>query len=251
MVKTVTIKDILTDEEIKKYNEEWKNFTGKYHLNTSYNTHSGKPVISQVYHFQDKSLFKAHVICRDKKKKKLRSFDPYFVSEYHLNPFWHITHYSIVAEQMYHASTHLIRDNNKYSVKEIPQEFKLHEPIYWNRNISIELISIPTRESKNYKIEDCFFTLYDENENKIKARLNARTFVQYRAYFKFIGEIKEGKAEALEGLIRKIEMQDANLKRLIEPRTNLPMKDYLINELKSGRIPETELHNFFSFWGKE
>jgi hypothetical protein len=245
-----TIKDILIPEEISKYDEEWKNFNDKYHLNTPYNTHSGKPVISEVYHFGDKPLFRAHVM-RDDVKKKLRSIDPYFISRYHLNPFWHISHYLTVLEQMYHASMHLVRDNYKYHVKDIPQEFKLHEPIYWHSNISLELITQSIRESKNYKIEDCLFTLYDDNENKIKARLSARTFVQLREYAKFIEEIKEGKTEALEGLIKKIESQDKNHKRLIKPRTNLPTKEYLISELKSGRIPETELHNFFSFWDKK
>ena len=62
--------------------------------------------------------------------------------------------------------------------------------------------------------------------------------------------LKEGNNNALERLIRKINWQDIWQKRLYKPRTNLPNKEFLIEQLKQGKIPEAELHDFFSFWDK-
>ena len=69
------INDILSKEEIKRYEEGWKNFRGKYRLNSVRNTHSGMPVISEIYRFKD-SIFRAHVF-----NKKLRKFDLRLVKE--------------------------------------------------------------------------------------------------------------------------------------------------------------------------
>ncbi|MDP3027579.1 MAG: hypothetical protein Q8N63_07785 [Nanoarchaeota archaeon] len=55
------IEDILSKEEIEQYNQEWKNFKGKYVPETSYNVHSGMPVLGKPFQFKDKPLFRAHV----------------------------------------------------------------------------------------------------------------------------------------------------------------------------------------------
>ncbi|MCX6262230.1 MAG: hypothetical protein NTY95_15610 [Bacteroidia bacterium] len=58
------LQDILSPEEIARYNEGWESFKGRYKLNSPYNTHSGMPVISEVYQFPGKPLFRAHVFGR-------------------------------------------------------------------------------------------------------------------------------------------------------------------------------------------
>ncbi len=40
-------------------------------------------------------------------------------------------------------------------------------------------------------------------------------------------------------------------KKLINSKKSIPKKDYLIEQLKLGNIPEEQIHNFFSFWDKE
>ncbi len=76
------------------------------------------------------------------------------------------------------------------------------------------------------------------------------TFWQDRAYVRCIERLKQSDRKALDELIRKIKRQDIHQKRLIHPRQNLPDANYLIGELKVGRVPEQQLHNFFSFWDK-
>ena len=50
-------KDILAREELQRYKQEWLAFPGRYKLNDSYNVHSGLPVISQVFQFENYPLF--------------------------------------------------------------------------------------------------------------------------------------------------------------------------------------------------
>ncbi len=240
------LKDILSNEEIEEYREGWALFDGKHILETEYHTHSGKPVISNVFRYKDKPIFRAGI----PSKKRLRKIDPYFISEKHIFPMWHIVHYFIVLEQMYHASMRQIRDTDKFRTLETPKEFRLSNPIFWNDDVSVELIWQPKRQTEKYSIEDCFFTLYDDKINKVKNRLSARTFVEPRAYIKSLENIKEGNRREVETLIKLIESRKFSQSRLIKPRQNLPDKDYLINKLKEGKIPEQELHNFFSFWDK-
>ncbi|MCK4521874.1 MAG: hypothetical protein KAU20_04825 [Nanoarchaeota archaeon] len=243
----ITVESILTPKEILRYKEEWKTFENRYDLNSEYHTHSGKPVISQVFRFEDKPLFRAHVFDR-----QLRKIDPYFIAEKHLIPFWHISHYQTVLEQMYHASMREIKDTDKCFTKDIPQEFKLSKSISWSDNVSVELILKPKRQTDKYSIENCYFTLYDDKIDEVKGRVSVRNFVKHRAYIGSIERLKQGDNGALEELVRKIEKQDLNHKRLIKQRQNLQTtKDYLIDKLRIGTIPEEELHDFFSFWDKE
>ena len=241
-----TVEDVLTPEEILRYRKGWTDFGAKYVLNSEQCTHSGKPVISQVYRFGDKPLFRAHIF-----NKRLRKIDPYFISKKYIIPFWHIAHYLTVLEQMYHASIQEIRETERFITKDVPREFNLSKPIFWDDNISVELILEPKRQKERYSIEDCFCSLYDNKTNKVKGRISVRTFVEPRAYIKGIADFKQGDNQVLGRLIRKIEMQDVNQRRLIKPRKSLQCtKDYLISQLGIGKIPEEELHDFFSLWDK-
>jgi len=240
------LKDILTPNEIDEYHRQWKNFKGRYKLNSPYNTHSGMPVISEVYQFPSKTLFKARVF-----QEKLRGFNPYFIANECHSPFWHSLHYLIVAEQLYHASSNLLRDNSKLFGKDPDIKLKIRKPTFWTvhrAGISVELILESLRKSKDYFVERGNFTIYSDKESEILANVTALAFWQERAYIKEIKAIKAGDKEATSRLIRKTERQDVWQKRLYNPRTNLPDKDFLIAQLKQGKIPESELHDFFSFW---
>lgn len=242
------IEDILSKEEIKEYHEEWENFRSKYKLNSSYNVHSGMPVISEVYQFEDKPVFRAHVF-----QKKLIRFNPYFISNEYHNPIWHSMHYFIAVEQLYHASSNLIRDNSKLVGKDPDIKLKIRIPIFWRVHvggISVELILEELRKTKDYFAERTNFSFYKGNESKKLAEVTVLAFLQDRVYIKEIDSIKKGCKESIERLIRKINWQDMWQKRQLKSRANLPNKDYLITQLKQGKIPEAELHDFFSFWDK-
>ena len=239
--------DILNREEFERYKEEWVNFRGRYKPNKEYNVHSGLVVISEIYQFEQKPIFRAHVF-----NNWLKKFDPYFIAEKYLMPFWHITHYNIVLEQVYHAASTLIRDRNRLHVKDVPLEFRLKEPVFWRDNVSVELIIEEKRKTKEYLIEDLHFTIYDDKKDKEKSRISVRTFVEPRAFIKELKRLKSGENEALKKLIKKIERQEINLKRLKRPRKNLrATKEELVEALKNGYIPEEDLYDFFSLWDKE
>ena len=239
-----TRKHLLDDKLQKEYIGQWNKFKEKYKVNNSYNVHNGLPVISEVFQFQNYPIFRAHVF-----GKKLRSFDPYLISEEkHLNPYWHLMHYQMSVEQLYHASIKHFRDTNKYHAKEVPINLKLHESILWNENISIELILINKKKTKKYLVEECYYTFFNEKDNKVKASILGLAFVEQRAFVKDIENLDKGK-DVIDGLIRKIEWQNIRLKKLKNPRKKLLMsKEELINELKNKNIPRKELCDFFSYW---
>lgn len=243
------IEDILSKEEIEQYHQEWKNFKGKYVPETPYNVHSGMPVLGKPFQFKDKPLFRAHVF-----QERLRNFNPYFISNEYHNPIWHSQHYFIAVEQLYHAASNLLRDNPKLVGKDPEIKIKIRKPTFWTvhyKGISVELFIESLRKTADYFVERGNFTFYRDDENQRMAELKALAFFQQRAYIKEMEALKEGDNNALERLTRKIEHQAIWQKRLYHPRTNLPDKDFLIEQLRQGRIPEAELHDFFSFWDKE
>ena len=245
MVKTKEIGDILTEEEIKKYEEEWKNFRGKYKINSGYNVHCSLVVIGEVYQFQDKPVFRAHIF-----NKRLRKVDPYFIAEKCLLPFWSREHYFITAEQLYHASMQRIRGNLTFSV-ESGSSTKFKRKTFWRDNISVELLYF-SRERGGLTIEDCFFTWYDDKKNRIMGKMHLKISVTDRAFVRDLKALKRGDKEALKGLLRKIERQDINLHRLKKPRKDLKTtREELTEALKRGEIPEEKLIDFFSLWDKE
>lgn len=241
------IEDILSKEEIKEYHKEWELFDQKFIPETEYHTHSGKPVIGKVFRFKERPIFRARIVS----KRKLRKIDPYFISEKYIFPFWHAVHYFIVFEQMYHASMHLIRNTDKLQPFETPREIKLSNLVFWNTDISVELIWQPRRETRKYMIEDCFFAVYNDKDNEVKGSMSVRVFLQQRPYVTSMEKIKQGDEKEVEALIKMIESRAFSQSRLIKPREKLlATKDSLITELKKGNIPEDELHDFFSFWDK-
>ena len=234
-------KDILTPEEYEKYQQEWRDFKGKYTKNSPYNVNSNTPFISLVYQFQDKPLFRAKVFNRE-----LRKFTPYFNAGEHLLPFWDGTHQLLVGVQMYTASSHLVRDNyDTTEALEARTSLDFKARIYWNDRISVELII----EQRNL-ISSIYGTFYSDKTKKLLAQGISLIVLHSRAYYECIERIKKGKKGEIPDLIRKIQMQEIHLGKLNVPRTNLPSSEDLISRLEQGEIPEAELHNFFSLWDK-
>jgi hypothetical protein len=243
-----TLKDILTEEKIKKYQEEWDSFKDKYKVNTSYNVNSGNPVISIVYRFEDKQLFRAHIF-----GNRLKKHDPYFIAKKYLHPFWHAQHILIVCEQLYTASTKLLigDDYHKKMAKDVPLEFRWKKELFLLDNISIELIKENKGKRGEYEIEAGYFTFYSDKTKQILSKMSAISFWKPRAYILDIEKIRKGNKQATEDLIRKIKAQDINLKRMTKPRKKLlTTVENLEEQLRNGEMPEEELHDFFSYWEK-
>jgi len=241
-----TINDYLSHMEIKRYQEEWISFREKYSVNTNKNTHSGLPVISAVYRFEDSPIFRAHVF-----NKRLRSFDPYHQADKCIQPFYHAQHYIMVGEQMYSACSRLMigEEYDKKIAKDVPIEFNWKKPLFWSDNVSIELIREEGGTIRGYQKEEGFFTFYSDKTGKVLSRMSAMSFWQPRAFVEDINSIKKGDVQAIDSLVRKIEMQSINHGRLRNPRKTLKStKDELIATLKSGNLPESELIDYFSLW---
>lgn len=251
----LAVEDILDEEELKEFHSRWSSFKTKY-KNSEYNNknnplknkevHSEKPVIGRVFKFDEHLIFRSYVF-----SNRLRDMDPYFITGKYVHPFWHLVHYLTVAEQMYHASAGKIRNTDRLCTKEYCVELELSQPIFWRDRTFIQLILEPKRESEKYSIEDCYFTFYDDNSDKIKGTTYARTITELRDYVKCINALRQNDGEAMEKLIKKIEIQDILHKKLINPRkTLMSTPENLIERLKSREIPEEEIHDFFSLWDK-
>ncbi|MFH1915658.1 MAG: hypothetical protein ABIJ21_00185 [Nanoarchaeota archaeon] len=241
-----TINDYLSHEGILKYQEEWESFKEKYVLNTSKNTHSGLPVISRVYRFDTSQIFRAHVF-----NKRLRSFDPYHQADKCIQPFYHAQHYIMVGEQMYSACSRMIigDEYDKKIAKDVPIEFRWKKPLFWSDNISIELIREECGTVSEYEKEMGYFTLYSDKTGKVLSRMSATSFWQSRSFIESIRQIQEGNLDAIDALVRKIEMQAINHTRLKRPRTTLrSTKEELIYSLRQGYIPELDVLDYFSLW---
>jgi len=241
------LKDILSNEEIQKYHQQWDLFKHRNiylgripKIESEHNVHSGLPVISKVFQYEDYPIFRTHIF-----QNRLRKIDPYFISKKYIHPFWHAQHYFTVMEQLYHTSLALI-DNTDYATKDLPENFEWKLPIFWKDTISNELILENLGNQGKYSKKRGNFTFY--KKNRPISKISFLTYSQPRIHIRIIQKIKQGDPKAIEELISKIKAQDIKQKRLIKPRTNLPEKDYLISELEAGRIPEQELNNFFSFW---
>ena len=251
----LTVEDILTEKEIEEYHSQWNSFRDRHKSTpyknkplSEYQVHSNKPVIGEVFQFKDHPIFRSHVFNRD---NRLRSIDLYFSTKHYLHPFWHIFHYWIALEQLYHASMHKIRDHTTVLTKEFDVHIDLKEPIFWKDKTSIELIYKSIGRSDKKKIEEHYYTYYDDKDNKIKGRVWGKTFVTLRNWAKFLECVKQGDKNSLDLLIKQIEVQDNHLQRLINPRQNLQTsKEELIERLRNGEIPEEQLYDFFSLWDK-
>lgn len=252
---TLTVEDILTEQEVKEYHSQWNSFRDK-HKNkpyknkplSPYEVHSNKPVIGELFQFKDYPIFRSRIF-----QKRLKEMDPYFITKHYLTPFWHLVHYMIVTEQMYHASMDKIRKHEDFIVRDIIDNLKeIKEPIFWRDKISVELIYQLRAENNKRKIERGHSTFYSDIDNTVKGKLSYSTIVGFRKWIKILNNFKNGDKESLDLLIKQIETQDNHLRRLITPRQNLQTsKEELIIKLKKGNIPEEQLYDFFSLWDKK
>jgi hypothetical protein len=244
----ITIDKILTPEKKQKYKHEWNTFAGRYKPNSSYNVHSGNPVISEIYRFEDTNIFRAHVF-----SKRLRKHDPYQIADKYLQSFWHAQHYLTVCEQIYTASTKLIvgDEYNGLIAKDIPVNFSWKKVLFWDDNVSVELIKEDLGKKDGRDIQKGSFTFYSDKSGSVLSTMSAVSFLEQRAYFKDLIKLTDGDDSVLEGLIRKIRHQAIVHSQLNKPRnTLLATPEYLIDELNKGRIPKKELRDFFSLWDK-
>ncbi len=242
----VTNKDILTEGELSRYNQGWESFRGRYNVNSPKNVHSGMPVISEVYQFEDKPIFRAHVFGR-----RLRKFDPYFIASEHPMPFWNAQHYLMVGEQMYSATLHLaIGDEyNRRVAKEVPIEFNWKKPMFFIDNASIELIRVEEGKLRGYDKETGYFTIYSDKTGRVLSRMSAMSFWQDRTYIQLLKKLRQGDQSSMERLLRVIEAQDLTHKRRTPKRQTLTTsKDELIELVRLGQYPQEKFDDFFSLW---
>ncbi len=241
-----TMDEVLAAEEINRYQEGWKKFKDKCVVNSSYYVHSGLPVISKVFRLEDKPIFRAHVF-----SKRLRRFDPYHIADKCIQPFWHAQHYIMVGEQMYSACSKLVIGERyeRMIAKDVPIEFRWKKPLFWDETVSVELIREELGKVGPYEKQIGYFTFYSDKTGKVLSRMSAESYWQQRAYVENIEKLKQGDKSVTEALVRKIEMQDVNHKRLKLPRTPKITKESLVAAVRNGVIPE-EIHDFFSLWDK-
>ncbi len=204
------------------------------------------PVISEVYQFEGKSIFRAHVFGR-----RLRNFDPYFIASEHPMPFWNAQHYLMAGEQMYSATLHLaIGDEyNRRVAKEVPIEFNWKKPMFFIDNASIELIRVEEGKLRGYDKEMGYFTIYSDKTGRVLSRMSAMSFWQDRTYVQLLKRLREGDNSAMEKLMRVIEAQDLiQGKRTPKRQTLATSKDELIALAQLGQYPQEKFDDFFSLW---
>lgn len=244
------LEDILTKKEIEEYHEQWSSFPDKYKPQAEYMVHSGMPIIGQVFRFKDYPVFRAHIFGR----KLRKTFDLYFISKKgYIHRYFHITHYFIVMEQIYHASMpHLIKNYNKFMTFDsidTKNPLKMIDRIdFYRTKASVELIPDVIYKTTRY-VARLTTTFYNDKNNSIIQVWPFRTIGEQRQYVYNIEKLKKGDKSVIKDFIREIQGRTLMNKKLIKPKKDLlRKKDYLISELKKGNIPEEELHDFFSFW---
>lgn len=244
------LQDILSNEEIEEYTKEWDSFRGKYIPETSYNVHSNMPVIGKVFQYKDKPIFRAKVL-----KKTLQRFNPYFTSAKYPHANFHLIHYFLAIEQIGHASLNILIDN--YNQFIITDRFNTKEPIILKNKIhfdknhpSIELIA-DLKQGENRIVGRIYTAFYEDFNNNVLQRWSLEGIGELRGYAKGIKKLrKEYDPKIAEELIKKIEDRTNKRKEILTQRTNLPDKNFLIEQLRNGNIPEEEIHDFFSDWDK-
>lgn len=246
----MALQDLLSEDDIKRYHQEWASYTGKYEPETSYNVHSGIPVIGQVFQFEDKPIFRAHIF----KRRLRKAFDPYFTSsEGYLHPNFHTVHYFFPIEQIAHASLGKLIPNYEQFI--ITDRFDTKKPPVMKEKIdfektraSIELIP-NIKFGKNRFVTKGSATFYNDKTDQDLQIWYLEGFGELREYVKNIQRLKKGDTSAVEDLTRKIEAVDKKHQKMSNPRRYVP-KPGLIGRIKAGEIPEEELHDFFSYWDR-
>ena len=240
--------ELLSQEEIEGYHQEWASFSDKYRPESPYNVNSGLPVIGQIFQFRDKPIFRAHIF----KRKLQKAFDPYFVSkDGYLHPFFHTTHYFFPIEQIYHASMPRLVPNyhdyittDRFDSKR-PTEMK-EKKDFKKTNASVELVLF-VQIGKNRFVARGSTTFYDDRTNKALQTWYLEGIGELRKYVQNMQKLMRGDTSAVDDLIREIEAVDVKHQKMIIPRNYFP-KDKLIDRIRAGEIPEEEIHDFFSFW---
>jgi len=247
----MALQDLLSEDEIKGYHEEWNAFTGKYKPETPYNVHSGLPIIGQVFQFGNKAIFRAHIF----KKKLKKAFDPYFTSNQgYLHPNFHLCHYFFPIEQIAHIALARLIPNYQHYV--ITDRFDTKRPSIMKGKIdfketraSIEMIPKVTL-GKNRFVTRGSATFYEDGTNEVLQVWYLEGFGELREYVKNIQKLRDGDTSVVDDLIREIEAVDKKHQNMINPRKYVP-KNELIERIRAGEVPEKELHDFFSYWDRD
>lgn len=237
---------LLSPEEFNHYQSQWHSFPGRYRHNTPSGVNHALPVISELFQYDDKPIFRAHVF-----GSQLRKFDPYLAADLCILPFWHGQHYHMVGEQAYTASSRLVigEEYDKNYALEVPIRLNWKREIRFDNNMSVELVIKGLRRSKIPRIETGYFTFYDDKSMYEVSSGQAVVRWQRRAYVREIELLKQGNEASIDKLVRKIEHQQRNHRHMHTPRKTLKATaSQLIGKLRTGEIPEEELHDYFSLW---
>lgn len=240
--------DFLSQDEIKDYHLQWANFKGKFTPETPYAVHSSLPVIGKIFQYEDKPVFRAKIL-----KRALRKLDPYFLGKKgYIHSNFHITHYFLPLEQIFHASVPgLVSNYNDYLLtdkfgKEPPL---MNSRVHFDNNHPSVGIAVKLKQNKKKFVFRFATTFYEDTDNSILQEWYIDGVAVFRPYANCIHNLREDFTDEIrDELIRKIDAWSIRHERLINPRESLPDKDDLIEKLNSGLLPERELHDFFSLW---
>lgn len=245
-------KEVLSKEAFQDYQMRWGSFESKNKLETCFNVHSNLPVISMpmIYSSPEGQIMKARIF-----QGELRKADPYFTFKKYGNPFWHITHYYLVIEQMYHASTNRARQNYNDVVKDTLGGMNMRAPVYWDDHATVELILKRLEDRKGFKFhESVNFTIY-KNDKLPVAQIEMLSYGNPRSYLVDLENMKnsqglEARKAAADELRRKVEMQHVkHTKWALKPRQNMiTTREELLENINLSRVSEEELFDFFSNW---
>jgi len=250
---SVTLESILSPKEISRFHDGWSSFKGKKNIASPHNVHGGFPIISEVFQFEDKPVFRARVF---QGRNHLRKINPYQNAPYYLIPFWHPIHYITAGEQMYHGMMELHRpNNNKLVATEIP-ELDLKEKLCWPGRVNGHVSGIGMYKvlagswERGKAVERYVCLFYDDKKEKVYGSFNATIFLTLRSHIKTLKYLRDGKDGSQEKMIRLIQDQAAQHKYLLQPRTDLTSSsEELIETIRKDKIPpESDMINFFSLY---
>lgn len=251
-LKPLNIQDYLDEQGFQVFNEQWEQVKASLEREISYHVHSSCPVVSQPFKFKE-GVYRSKVL-----QKHLRKFNPYANAPYYLVPIWHPSHILVVGEQMCHSVNNrelehyqriAILDNN------IPIVFK--DKITWPKNNNnghisvIDFFRLRGLAEKGLKLSSEYLCLvYDDENQKILGETRFPCLGRPRSYVTAFRNLQEGKPGALERIIRIIEDQDLQHKRLFTPRTDLRPneKQELIKKSREGNLKLEDLDHFFSLY---
>ncbi len=266
------LKDILSEEEIADLKKSWCRFSSlptssEPEANCLVNKYKQEHVvIGKAFQYKGFPIFRAKVLTPNR----------FWIEHDPPQPIWHDSEYFEVFEQICHSGRHKLSEQEGFVYKGRGYTTKCYNDMFrtinfnqriWVENIlEIEHIRKERERRLDFNTENLSGHIriylragYELDKEKNYARfynakgdLMAEFFVSnyglIRDYELLIEELKEGENIA-DLLIKKIELQDKKLKKI--RRTPKTTSENLIQQLKQGKIPEAELHDFFSFWDKE